>query len=168
MLLCCLCFGAAGRSCSESRNASAAISLSRAVKISRRSAIESEPAKVIDLGCSYGVNGALLKYGRSTDELYRLYGAGAVDLYAQPAADRAISYAVDAIVLGSDRLGDRTELPAGTGTVVRDLFRCCLPLQLTIGLTIGGAGGPTNILVGSRLCWPRQNLAACKSGHISA
>ncbi|WP_127248655.1 class I SAM-dependent methyltransferase [Mesorhizobium sp. M1A.T.Ca.IN.004.03.1.1] len=87
----------------------------------RRNATESEPAKVIDLGCSYGINGALLKHGRSMDELYRLYGAAAADdleallqrdrdLYAEPAdaaleivgvdpADRAIAYAVDAGML---------------------------------------------------------------------
>ncbi|MGL4491144.1 MAG: hypothetical protein ACRCU5_17025 [Rhizobiaceae bacterium] len=31
--------------------------------------------KVIDVGCSYGVNGALLKHGLSMKELYRLYDA---------------------------------------------------------------------------------------------
>jgi carnitine O-acetyltransferase len=78
---------------------------------------ESKSTKVVDLGCSYGVNGALLKHGLSIGELYRLYGETAFDdiekllerdreLYAEPAdtalemvgvdlADRAISYAVD-------------------------------------------------------------------------
>jgi carnitine O-acetyltransferase len=101
----------------------------------RRSATESEPAKVIDLGCSYGVNGALLKHGRSMDELYRLYGAAAADdleallqrdrdLYAEPAdaaleiigvdpADRAISYAVDAGMLDA---GVATDLEKGDPT----------------------------------------------------
>ncbi|AZN99339.1 class I SAM-dependent methyltransferase [Mesorhizobium sp. M9A.F.Ca.ET.002.03.1.2] len=87
----------------------------------RRSATESEPAKVIDIGCSYGVNGALLKHGLSMDELYRLYEAAEAgdpgkllqrdrDLYAEPAdaalemvgvdpAHRALSYAVDAGML---------------------------------------------------------------------
>ena len=87
----------------------------------RRSATESEPAKVIDIGCSYGVNGALLKHGLSMDELYQLYEASEGDdpekllrrdrdIYAEPAdaalemvgvdpADRAISYAVDAGML---------------------------------------------------------------------
>ena len=83
----------------------------------RRSAVESNSTKVVDLGCSYGVNGALLKHGLSIDELYGLYGETDFDdvekllerdreLYAEPVdaalemvgvdlADRAISYAVD-------------------------------------------------------------------------
>jgi hypothetical protein len=51
--------------------------------------------KIIDIGCSYGVNGALLKHGLSMKELYRLYDAGLNDdatllfardqvLYAEP------------------------------------------------------------------------------------
>lgn len=31
-------------------------------------------AKVVDVGCSYGVNAALLKHGLSLDDLYRIYG----------------------------------------------------------------------------------------------
>ena len=86
----------------------------------RRSATESESTKVVDLGCSYGVNGALLKHGLSMEDLYHRYGAEAGDpgkllardrgFYAEPAdpalemigvdpADRAISYAVDAGLL---------------------------------------------------------------------
>lgn len=86
----------------------------------RRATTDASSAKLIDLGCSYGVNGALLKYGLSMDELYRLYGAAATydheallqrdrDFYAEPAdalemvgvdpADRAISYALDAGLL---------------------------------------------------------------------
>lgn len=87
----------------------------------RRSATESESTKVVDLGCSYGVNGALLKHGLSMEELYHRYGAAEAgdpgkllardrDLYAEPAdaalemigvdpAERAISYAVDAGLL---------------------------------------------------------------------
>ncbi len=87
----------------------------------RRNSTEIEPTKVVDLGCSYGVNGALLKHGYSMDELYRIYErAGAddpVDLlqqdrdrYAGPAdaalemigvdpADRAVTYAIDAGLL---------------------------------------------------------------------
>jgi SAM-dependent methyltransferase len=83
----------------------------------RRNATETESTKVVDLGCSYGVNGALLKHGLSMEDLYLRYGAAEVedpekllardrDLYAEPAdaalemigvdpADRAISYAVD-------------------------------------------------------------------------
>lgn len=101
----------------------------------RRSATESEPAKVIDIGCSYGVNGALLKHGLSMDELYRLYEAAEAgdpekllqrdrDLYAEPAdaalemvgvdpADRAISYAVDAGMLDA---GVATDLEKGDPT----------------------------------------------------
>jgi hypothetical protein len=87
----------------------------------RRSATESDSAKVVDLGCSYGVNGALLKHDLSMDELYQLYRAAPADdleallqrdhgLYAEPAdaalemvgvdpAKHAISYAVDAGLL---------------------------------------------------------------------
>jgi hypothetical protein len=86
----------------------------------RRSATESESTKVVDLGCSYGVNGALLKHGLSMEDLYHRYGAEAGDpgkllardrgFYAESAdaalemigvdpAYRAISYAVDAGLL---------------------------------------------------------------------
>lgn len=87
----------------------------------RRSAAESDSAKVVDLGCSYGVNGALLKHDLSMGELYQLYRAAPADdleallqrdhgLYAEPAdaalemvgvdpANHAISYAVDAGLL---------------------------------------------------------------------
>jgi hypothetical protein len=75
-----------------------------------------ELTKVVDLGCSYGVNGALLKHGFSMDDLYQIYGSGTDDperrlqrhrdLYAEPAdpaldiigvdtARRAISYGID-------------------------------------------------------------------------
>ncbi|PRD41763.1 methyltransferase type 12 [Phyllobacterium phragmitis] len=101
----------------------------------RRSVTESESAKVIDLGCSYGVNGALLKHGLSMDELYRFYGAAETDdldallqrdrdFYAEPAdtaleivgvdpADRAISYAVDVGMLDA---GVVTDLEKGDPT----------------------------------------------------
>lgn len=87
----------------------------------RRSATEADATKVVDLGCSYGVNGALLKHGLSMEDLYLRYGAPEVgdpgellardrNLYAESAdaslemvgvdpAERAISYAVDAGLL---------------------------------------------------------------------
>jgi carnitine O-acetyltransferase len=81
----------------------------------RRSISDSETTKIVDLGCSYGVNGALLKHGLSMNELYRLYSeiddtdallARDRALYASPVdpkleivgvdlAERAVSYAVD-------------------------------------------------------------------------
>lgn len=87
----------------------------------RRSTTETEPSKVVDIGCSYGVNGALLKHGFSMDELYQIYETAKADdpvdllqqdrdRYANPVdaalemvgvdpADRAVSYAVDAGLL---------------------------------------------------------------------
>ncbi len=97
----------------------------------RRRSAQSEAIKVIDLGCSYGVNGALLKHGLSMDDLYERYAAGPDnagallardrDLYAEPAdaglemvgvdpAVRAVSYAVDAGMLDA---GITTNLEAG-------------------------------------------------------
>ena len=92
----------------------------------RRSVTKSETAKVVDLGCSYGVNSALLKHGFSMDELYRLYAsvsdpevllARDRELYAEPAdprlemvgvdlADRAVSYAVEAGTLDAGVVTD--------------------------------------------------------------
>ncbi|MPY72916.1 MAG: hypothetical protein GEU87_01525 [Alphaproteobacteria bacterium] len=108
----------------------------------RRSATESEAAKVVDLGCSYGINGALLKHGLSMDDLYRLYGAAEADnletllardrdLYAEPAdatlemvgvdpASRAVSYAVDAGMLDagiSTDLETRDPTPEDTAAI---------------------------------------------------
>ncbi len=78
-------------------------------------------AKIVDVGCSYGVNAALLKHDLSLDDLYRLYNGDAPEdrdallardrmLFAGPgdealsvvgvdAAERAVAYAVDAGVL---------------------------------------------------------------------
>ena len=87
----------------------------------RRNITETEASKVVDLGCSYGVNSALLKHGFSMDELYHIYETAEADdpefllrqdrhRYAEPSdtalemvgvdpADRAVSYAVDAGIL---------------------------------------------------------------------
>ena len=87
----------------------------------RRASEETDTVRVIDLGCSYGVNGALLKHGLSMGDLYDRYGAADAgdadallardrELYSAPTdtglemigvdpADRAVSYAVDAGLL---------------------------------------------------------------------
>ncbi len=41
----------------------------------RRAMTGDEAIKLIDVGCSYGVNGALLKYGLSMNQLYQMYDA---------------------------------------------------------------------------------------------
>ena len=82
----------------------------------RRKAAGAEDVKLIDVGCSYGVNAALLKHGMSMEELYRLYGDEGADtpelvardqsLYADPAdehlqwvgldrAEQAVAYALE-------------------------------------------------------------------------
>ncbi len=87
----------------------------------RRNTTETEASKVVDLGCSYGVNSALLKHGFSMDELYRIYETaeaddpafllqrdrdgyagrsdGALEMVGVDPAGRAVSYAVDAGIL---------------------------------------------------------------------
>lgn len=85
----------------------------------RRDVTGANTAKVVDLGCSYGVNSALLKHGLSMEELYRLYSeiddpetllARDRRIYAEPVdpglefvgvdlAENAVSYAVDAGLL---------------------------------------------------------------------
>lgn len=92
----------------------------------RRGATKSDSTKVVDLGCSYGVNGALLKHGLSMDELYRLYAevndpetllARDRELYAEPVdpalemvgvdlAERAVSYAVEVGMLDAGVVTD--------------------------------------------------------------
>jgi len=110
----------------------------------RRSTTESEATKVVDIGCSYGVNGALLKHGLSMEDLYHHYGAAKAgdpenllardrDLYADPAdaalemigvdpADRAISYAVDAGLLDAGVATDleKTEPTAEDVTAIEN------------------------------------------------
>ncbi|GIL02322.1 MAG: methyltransferase type 12 [Alphaproteobacteria bacterium] len=56
----------------------------------RREAHEARETKLIDLGCSYGVNAALLKHGMEMDDLYRLYGEDAPHETALVARDRAL------------------------------------------------------------------------------
>jgi SAM-dependent methyltransferase len=86
----------------------------------RREARGEAEAKIVDVGCSYGVNAALLKHDMSLDDLYRLYSEEAPDdqraLIARDralfsgsddalsvvgidAAENAIAYAVDAGIL---------------------------------------------------------------------
>jgi SAM-dependent methyltransferase len=87
----------------------------------RREATGAGEAKIVDVGCSYGVNAALLKHDLSMDDLYRLYGnaapgdpgsllardralfAEAVDdqlsVVGVDAAENAIAYAVDVGIL---------------------------------------------------------------------
>jgi SAM-dependent methyltransferase len=101
----------------------------------RRNTTETEASKVVDLGCSYGVNGALLKHGFSQDDLYRIYETAEADApgdllqqdrdrFADPAdtalemvgvdpADRAVSYAIDAGLLDA---GVATNLEKGEPT----------------------------------------------------
>ena len=54
-----------------------------------RTARRTPVPQVLDIGCSYGVNAALLKYDLSMDDLYTRYGAGTAD------ADMASSAALD-------------------------------------------------------------------------
>lgn len=83
----------------------------------RRETNGDENAKIVDLGCSYGVNAALLKHDMTIEALYELYGEQAPDdrsaliardrkVFADPvdgalsvvgvdAARHAIAYAVD-------------------------------------------------------------------------
>ncbi|MEW9836277.1 hypothetical protein [Mesorhizobium marinum] len=86
----------------------------------RRAASDSADAKIVDVGCSYGVNAALLKHDMSLDDLYQLYSADAPDdqrallardrvlfsgadealsVVGVDAAQNAIAYAVDAGIL---------------------------------------------------------------------
>jgi SAM-dependent methyltransferase len=86
----------------------------------KRDANGETAAKIIDVGCSYGVNSALLKHDLSLDDLYRLYGGVSGDgkallerdraLFARSAddtltvvgvdaAERAVAYAVGAGVM---------------------------------------------------------------------
>lgn len=87
----------------------------------RRRASGSESAKVVDVGCSYGVNAALLKFDLTLDELSRHYETAAglsrsellardADFFQDPAdpalevvgvdaAEQAVRYALDAGIL---------------------------------------------------------------------
>ncbi len=49
----------------------------RQVIASERSVRRRRPLKLLDVGCSYGVNAALLKHDRTLPELFRAYGATA-------------------------------------------------------------------------------------------
>lgn len=74
----------------------------------RREATGSREARILDLGCSYGVNAALLKHGRSMSDLYRLYGDSAVatpELIARDKVLFADSVEDDLEWVGLDRAG---------------------------------------------------------------
>lgn len=83
----------------------------------RRETIGEAAAKIVDVGCSYGVNAALLKHDMSLDDLYKLYSEEAPDdqkvllardralfsgtadealsVVGLDAAENAVAYAVD-------------------------------------------------------------------------
>jgi hypothetical protein len=87
----------------------------------RRESAGDTAAKIVDVGCSYGVNAALLKHDMSLDDLYQLYNgdapddqrvllardralfAGAADdalaVVGIDAAQNAVAYAVDAGIM---------------------------------------------------------------------
>lgn len=94
----------------------------------RRQSTESAAAKLVDLGCSYGINGALLKHGLTMEQLYDRYSdetetdpatllardramfAGTADpalemVGVDPAA-RAVSYAVESGILDAGVVTD--------------------------------------------------------------
>ena len=102
----------------------------------RREATGTAKAKIVDVGCSYGVNAALLKHDLSLDDLYRLYGSAAPGdagtllardraLFADvadedlavvgiDAAERAVAYAVDAGILDAGISTNlETDTPSG-------------------------------------------------------
>ena len=95
-----------------------ALPIFRRMIAARREARDERPIRVLDLGCSYGVNGALLKHGLSMSDLYRLYDSPPEEererlidrdreIYIDPAdpdldmigldvAEKAVAYAVEA------------------------------------------------------------------------
>jgi carnitine O-acetyltransferase len=102
----------------------------------RRQASGRQATRIVDLGCSYGVNGALLRHGLSMDDLYEAYASGeAADpedrlrqdraRYASPVdadlefvgvdtADRAVAYALDVGLLEAGVAGNlETHAPTG-------------------------------------------------------
>ncbi len=94
----------------------------------KREANGEAAAKVVDVGCSYGVNAALIKHDMSLDDLYRLYAEEAPDdqavmlerdraLFADCADDQlsivgldiaqnAVAYAVDAGIMDAGVAAD--------------------------------------------------------------
>ncbi|WP_157020360.1 class I SAM-dependent methyltransferase [Mesorhizobium xinjiangense] len=87
----------------------------------RRSSTGRDAIKVVDLGCSYGVNGALLKYGLSMATLYRLYGngfgGGRGDLVKR---DRAIfddPVDDDLQIVGIDQAGNAVDYAVDAGSL---------------------------------------------------
>lgn len=105
----------------------------------RRETTGQTSAKLVDIGCSYGVNAALLKYGLTMQQLYRLYADAPEDrselltrdraVYSEPtdpnlecvgldAAERAVEYALDAGTLDAGVTADlEAEPPAGSDAV---------------------------------------------------
>lgn len=78
-------------------------------------------AKIVDVGCSYGVNAALLKHDLSLDDLYRLYdGAAPEDRDALLARDRALFAGpgdADLSVVGVDAAERAVAYAVGVGVL---------------------------------------------------
>lgn len=110
----------------------------RKVIAAQRAMAGSRALSVLDLGCSYGVNAAILKHGLSMDRLYARYAgeatggldraalmAGDRDFYAGHVADphlevtgldaaaRAVDYAVSANILDGGLAADLEAAPPG-------------------------------------------------------
>ena len=103
----------------------------------RREATGEASTKVIDVGCSYGINAALLRHDVTMDGLYRLYGdaqathallARDADLFAEPddaalevvgvdVAERAVAYAVRAGVLDAGIAANLEERDPSADTI---------------------------------------------------
>lgn len=83
-------------------------------------------AKIVDVGCSYGVNAALLKHDLSLDALYRLYDGGAPDgQEALLARDRALFAGpndADLSVVGVDAAEHAVAYAVGVGVLDDGVF----------------------------------------------
>ena len=87
----------------------------------RCAATDAKAIKVLDVGCSYGVNASLLKYGKSLNELVQHYRAATdqgLDRDALLAADRAL-YAYperrDVTIVGLDASEPAIDYAVGAG-----------------------------------------------------
>jgi hypothetical protein len=85
----------------------------------RRAARGRRHVKIVDLGCSYGVNAALLKHGLSMAELYRLYAVEA-DRARLIARDRRLfrrNTDPDLELVGIDQAGNAVAYAVDTGAL---------------------------------------------------
>ena len=119
----------------------------RQVIEAERSVHERRSLKLLDVGCSYGVNAAILKHGRTLPDLFRTYGATATAALSRRE------------LIARDRASYREEMPGSLSSVsIRRPAPSAMPAKLAFSMATSPAISKTKIRAPIRMLAHRVDL----------